>query len=88
MTGMMGPCTWCGVETAEKFCSEACRRDFDSACQLWGEGAYGAGEVSIWQLHTCLRRRARRAQSDSASERGKAPETSVRPDGALSGAAP
>ena len=39
---------------------EDCRRDFHSACQLWGEGAYGVGNVSIWQLHTCLAQRARR----------------------------
>ena len=85
---MSALCTWCGVETAEKFCSEACRQNFDTACQVWGKEQYGCGEVSIWQLDTCLRRQKRRAQSDPASEQGKVPETSVRPDGPQNGAAP
>ena len=58
-------CIWCGTEHeagVEGFCSEDCRRNFHNACQLWGEGAYGAGEVSIWQLHICLDRRVRRTQ--------------------------
>ena len=59
-------CTWCGVETAEKFCSEDCRENFDTACRIWGEEAFGSGEVSIWQLHRCLGRRARRTQRDLA----------------------
>ena len=76
-------CTWCGVETAEKFCSEACRQNFDTACQAWGKEQYGCGEVSIFQLRTCLGRRARRVQRHLASKRGKAPETETRTDGAM-----
>ena len=76
----MGLCTWCGVETAEKFCSEACCQNFSTACQTWGEEQYGCGVVSIWQLHTCLGRRARR---DPASEGAKAPETKTSTDGPL-----
>ncbi len=68
---MVAVCRWCGAGTTEKFCSEDCRRDFHSACQLWGEGAYGAGNVSIWQLRTCLAQRARR---DFAPEGNPAPE--------------
>ena len=69
-------CRWCSVESAEEFCSEACRRDFRTACQLWGEGAYGAGEVTVWRLRICL---ARGTQRDLGTERGKAPETGVHP---------
>ena len=50
---MAALCTWCGTEHeagAGGFCSDDCRRDFHTACQLWGEGAYGAGQVTVWQL--------------------------------------
>ena len=93
---MSQPCTWCAGEfepqvtgrSAKKFCSESCRRDFHTACRIWGEEQFGCGEVSIFQLRTCLGRRAWRARHDLASERAKAPETGTRPDGPLSGAAP
>ncbi len=52
---MGAPCTWCGTEheaEVEGFCSEDCRSVFHTACQLWGEGQYGAGEVSIFQLRS------------------------------------
>ena len=95
MTGAQTPeaalCTWCGTEheaEVDDFCSGDCRQNFDAACLLWGKEQYGCGEVSIWQLDTCLRRQKRRAQSDPASEQVKAPETSVRPDGPQNGAAP
>ncbi len=57
-------CTWCGTEHeagVEGFCSEDCRRNFHSACQLWGEAAYGAGEASIWQLQELQGRLERQA---------------------------
>ena len=79
-------CRWCGAETTEKFCSEDCRRDFHSACQLWEEGAYGAGNVSIWQLHTCLGRQVHRSRRDLAPGGNPAPEAEKR-TGALPGAA-
>ena len=79
-------CRWCSVESAEEFCSEDCRRDFHTACQLWGEGAYGAGEVTVWQLRICLARRTQRARADPASEGTKAPEPEMRPGGTLSAA--
>ncbi len=63
---MAALCTWCGTnhETgAEGFCSESCRRDFQTACQLWGEGAE---TVEIWQLRICL---ARCVQRDPATAR-------------------
>ncbi len=59
-------CTWCGTNRecgAEGFCSEDCRRDFKTACQLWGEGAE---TVPIWQLRICL---ARSGQRDAATAR-------------------
>ncbi len=89
-------CLWCGTEfepqgtgrSVKKFCSKSCRRDFHTACRIWGEEQYGAGEVTIFQLRICLGRRARRAQHDPASEQGKALETGVRAGGLLGGAAP
>ena len=89
-------CTWCGTEfepqgtgrSVKKFCSESCRRDFHTACRIWGEEQYGCGEVSIFQLRTCLGRRTRRAQRDPASEGAKAHETVTRPDDPLRGTAP
>ncbi len=84
-------CTWCGStfepqvngRSVKRFCSNGCRQSFHAACRIWGEEAYGTGEVSIFQLQTCLGRRARRAQRDSASERRKAPETGASPVGSL-----
>ncbi len=89
-------CTWCGStfepqvtgRSVKRFCSKDCRQSFHAACRIWGEEAFGAGEVSIFQLQTCLARRARRTQRDSASERGKAPETGASPVGPLRAAAP
>ncbi len=89
-------CTWCGTDFAtrgtgrsvKKFCSESCRRDFHTACRIWGEEQYGCGELSIFQLRTCLGRRARRAQHDPTSEGAKTPETETRTDSALGAAAP
>ena len=43
---MSQPCAWCGTDRevgVEGFCSEDCQRAFHTACQLWGESAYGAG---------------------------------------------
>ena len=65
---MSALCTWCGTEfepqgtgrSVKKFCSESCRRDFHTACRIWGEEAFGTGAVSVFQLRTCLGRRARR----------------------------
>ncbi len=57
---MAARCIWCGTdhETGlEGFCSEVCRRDFRTACQLWGEGAEA---VPIWQLRINLARHAPR----------------------------
>ena len=83
-------CTWCGTEHeagAGNFCSDDCHQKFSTACQLWGEGAYGAGEVSIWQLHTALGRHECRAQVDPAQEGSEAPYTGAHTDGVLSGTA-
>ena len=76
-------CTWCETDHeagVDGFCSEDCRRIFRTACRVWGEEEFGAGEVSIFQLRTCLGRRAHRTQRKTASERGKAPETETRTD--------
>ena len=89
-------CTWCSStfepqvtgRSVKRFCSKDCRQSFHAACRIWGEEAFGADEVSILQLQTCLARRARRTQRDSASERGKAPETGASPVGTLRAAAP
>ncbi len=51
---MCSLCTWCGVETAEEFCSEGCRQHFDTACRLWGAAEYEAERVSIFTLRDCL----------------------------------
>ncbi len=59
----MSLCTWCGANRecgAEGFCSGACRRDFQTACQLWGEGAE---TVPIWQLGIDFDRRGSRNPS-------------------------
>ena len=88
-------CAWCGTEfepqgtgrSVKKFCSESCRRDFHTACRIWGEEQYGCGEVSIFQLRTCLGRRAWRTRHHPSSERGKAPQTGTRADGTLRAAA-
>ena len=85
---MIISCRWCETEHeagADAFCSDDCHQNFNIACQLWGEEAYGAGEVSVWQLHICLARRAHRTQRDFDTKRGKTPETGVRLDGALRG---
>ena len=87
---MSQPCTWCGStfepqatgRSVKKFCSESCRRDFHTACRIWGEEQYGCGEVSIFQLRTSLGRRARRTQRDPASEGAKRPP---KPGRALTG---
>ena len=74
---MSQPCKWCGTDfepqgtgrSVKKFCSATCRRDFHTACRIWGEEQYGCGQVTIFQLRTCLSRRARRAQCDLAHRR-------------------
>jgi len=96
MTTTRALCTWCGStfepqvtgRSVKKFCSQSCRRDFHTACRIWGEEAFGTGEVTTFQLRTCLARRARRTQRDSASERGKTPETGASPVGPLRAALP
>ena len=95
MTGAQTPeaalCVWCGTEHeagVNGFCSEDCRQNFHTACRIWGEEQYGAGEVSVFQLRTCLGRRAWRTRHHPASERTKAPETGTRADGTLRAAAP
>ena len=88
-------CTWCTAayepqgtgRSVKKFCSKSCRRDFHTACRIWGEEAFGAGEVTVFQLRTCLGRRARRARRYPASEGTKAPETETRTGGPLTGGA-
>ena len=82
-------CTWCGTEfepqgtgrSVKKFCSKLCRRDFHTACRVWGEEEHGCGEVSIFQLRTCLGRRARRTRRDPAPKGTTAPEMETRTDG-------
>ena len=77
MTPAMGHfCTWCGStfepqvtgRSVKKFCSTDCRQNFHAACRIRGEEAFGAGEVSIFQLQTCFARRARRTQCDLAPQ--------------------
>ncbi len=73
-------------EGVSAFCSGDCRQNFHTSCQLWGEGAYGAGTVTLFQLQRCLGRHEHRAQHDLAVKRGKAPEPGKRMDGPLRGA--
>ena len=86
---MTQPCTWCGAtfepqvtgRSVKKFCSTDCRQSFHAACRIWGEEAHGAGAVSIFQLRTCVARRARRTERDLGTEGTADPETATRPDG-------
>ena len=86
---MSQPCTWCGStfepqvtgRSVKKFCSKDCRQNFHAACRIWGEEAFGTGEVSIWQLQTCFARRARRTQRDFDTEGSKASEMKQRTGG-------
>ncbi len=90
MTTNCQPCTWCGTEfepqvtgrSAKRFCSKDCRQTFHAACRIWGEEAYGAGEVSTFQLQTCFARRARRTECDPALGGVQARETEKRMGGA------
>ncbi len=86
MTGIL--CTWCGTETAEEFCSEACRASFNAACGIWAAQEYAAERVSIFELRTALYQRARSLGRDLAPGDTQAPETEKRSDGALRTAAP
>ncbi len=82
-------CTWCRTEHeagADGFCSDGCHQKFSTACQLWAEEQYGCGELSIFQLRTCLGRREQCSRADPASEGTKAPETKMRPGGTPSAA--
>ena len=47
-------CTWCGVETAEEFCSETCRESFNAAGRIWAAREYAAERLSIFTLRACL----------------------------------
>ncbi len=72
-------CTWCGVETAEKFCSEGCRQDFNTACRVWAAAEYEAERVSIFELRTALYQRARSLQRNSASASPRHTPDAARP---------
>ncbi len=78
-------CTWYGTETAEGFCSEACRESFNAACRIWAAREYAAERVSIFALRTALEQHTRCVESDPALERGKALRREAR-TGALPGA--
>ena len=62
-------CAWCGIKTAEEFCSEDCRQDFDTACRVWAAGEYNAERLSIFTLRSCLtrHRRERRPAAEAAA---------------------
>ena len=55
-------CTWCGTECepcdSGGFCREDCRRDFNTACRLWGAHEYEAERVSIFELRPQKHERA------------------------------
>ena len=69
-------CTWCGAETAEKFCSEVCQQDFETACRLWGAAEYEAERVSIFELRTCLGQHTRSLGLEFAPTTSEAPARS------------
>ena len=57
-------CIWCGTEHeagVEGFCSEDCRRDFNTACRIWAAAEYEAERVSIFDLRTAFYERAHSA---------------------------
>ncbi len=69
-------CIWCGTEHeagVEGFCSEDCRRDFNTACRIWAAAEYEAERVSIFELRTALYQRARSLGRDPASASPSAP---------------
>ncbi len=82
-------CTWCGSQyesrsnggRPQRFCAAPCRRDFETACRIWGAQEYEAERLSIFTLRTALYQRARSLQRDLASEGPQAPETGTRMDG-------
>ncbi len=82
-------CTWCGVETAEKFCSEDCRQDFNTACRVWAAQEYEAERLSIFTLRSCLEQHTRGVERGPASEgTTDGPRARTCPDGPPRGAAP
>ncbi len=85
MTGIL--CTWCGTETAEEFCSEACRASFNAACGIWAAQEYAAERLSIFTLRTALYQRALRRERPGPRTGEEAPETGVRAGGPLTGGA-
>ena len=92
---MSALCTWCGTEfeprsnggRPQRFCSTDCRHGFFAACRDWAVAEVEAGRVSVSTVRTARNERARCVERDPASERGKAPEAGVRPDGPLTGGA-
>ena len=84
---MIIPCKWCKTEHeagADSFCSVDCHQNFNTTCQLWAEEQYGCGELSVFELRTCLDRHAHRARVNPASEGTQAPDTEMHPGGVLS----
>ncbi len=61
------PCMWCGDPFTpratggkrQRFCSEQCRRDFDSGCRAWVKQFVSSELLPVAALKYALRQRAR-----------------------------
>ena len=63
-------CPWCDEPflpranggKRQRFCSEKCRRAFDSGCRAWAADQVELGEVLVSSLRTALSQRARSSE--------------------------
>ena len=87
------PCTWCGVSFTprttggkpQRFCSERCRRQFDSGCRAWAEQAVASGLLTVSALKDALTQRARFVEADLAQAPELDTSQAARAQGVLSG---
>ncbi len=75
------PCMWCGDPFTprttggkpQRFCSERCRRDFDSGCRAWAEQAVASGLLPVLALKHALSQRARSVEAHSGPNAAQTP---------------
>ena len=91
------PCIWCGDPFTpratggkrQRFCSEQCRRAFDSGCRAWGKQFLSSGLLPVAALKHVLCQRARSFSGIPASNpTEKTPDGSSRRSGASPAPAP
>ena len=74
LIAMITECLWCGVTferrstggKAQRFCSQACRRDFDAGCRAYVASEVRAGRLPIDEVRMALGQRARCSEADQA----------------------